>query len=660
MHREYRPDDPHHGHGAGLDILQADPIAEERALIAFTALLGGLIGLDLVLGLFGWNTGRFPLGLSPTMIAALLGAMYIVYGALQSLLHGRIGADLALAQACLAALLIGQPFVAAEVVFIALLGEVLEAWTFAYTRRALGRLVDQTPRTARVRRGDEEVEVPASQVAIGDRVIVRPGERVPVDGTVLSGRSTVDQSTLTGESLPVDRGPGDPVFTGTINQFGAIEVAAEKIGDETTLGQVLRLVMQARRRRAKLEKTADRLARYFLPVVELVAGATLLIGYLAGWPDAWSRAVAVLVVACPCGLVLATPAAMLASIAWLARHGVLIKGGTALESLAACDTFAFDKTGTLTRGRPAFKSLTPLPGHDEETLLRLAASAETASRHPLAATVVEEARRRSLVLLELAEASVLPGAGVQARCTGPDGRSHQVLIGNRRLLAEHGIEPDAAALEPLGQLDARGETALIVAVDGAIAGIIGVHDPVRPEAHDVVHDLRHLKIREVAILTGDREPAARVVAKKVHADTVAAELLPADKARWVEERKQAGRKVAMVGDGINDAPALAQAQVGIAMGTGTDVAIESAGMTLVKGDLRGIARARKLSRATMRNIRQNLAFAFLYNVLGVPIAAGVLYPFFGLLLSPMIASAAMTFSSVSVIVNALRLRKLDL
>jgi len=284
MHREYRPDDTHHGHGAGLNIIQADPGDDERALIGFTALLGGLIGIDLLLAAIGWDTGRFPLGLSPTMLAALLGAIYIVYGALQSLLHGRIGADIALAQACLAALVIGQPFVAAEVVFIALLGEVLEAWTFAHARRALGRLVDQAPRTARVRRGEEEVEVPANQVAIGDRVVILPGERVPVDGTILAGRSTVDQSTLTGESLPIDRGPGDPVFTGTINQFGAIEVAAEKVGDETTFGQVLRLVAQARRRKARLEKSADRLARYFLPVVEVAFAATLLIGYLAGWP----------------------------------------------------------------------------------------------------------------------------------------------------------------------------------------------------------------------------------------------------------------------------------------------------------------------------------------------------------------------------------------
>jgi P-type Cu+ transporter len=650
MHREYRPDDMHHGHGAGLGVIHADPAEEERALIAFTVLLGGLIGLDLLLGLARWDTTRFPLGLSPTMIAAWLGAVYIVYGALQSLLHGRIGADLALAQACLAALIIGQPFVAAEVVFIALLGEVLEAWTFAHTRRALGRLVDQSPRTARVRRGDEEVEVPANQVAIGDRVVVRPGERIPVDGPIVAGRSTVDQSALTGESLPIDKGPDDPVFTGTINQFGAIEVAAEKVGDETTFGQVLRLVAQAKRRKAKLEKTADRLARYFLPAVELAAGATLLIGYLVGWPDVWSRTVAVLVVACPCGLVLATPAAMLASMAWLARHGVLIKGGTAIESLAACDTFAFDKTGTLTRGKPAFTSLIPIGGHTEEELLRLAASAEMASRHPLAATVVEEARRRSMALLVVNDAAVLPGAGVQARCTAPDGETHAVLVGNRRLLAERGIELDDVTSDLLSRLDARGETALLVAVDGVLAGAIGVHDPVRPEAHDVVHELRHQKIREIAVLTGDREPAARAVAKRIHADTVAAELLPAEKSRWIEERRGAGRKVAMVGDGINDAPALAQADAGIAMGgVGADLAAEAGSLVILGDSLRVLPELVGLSRSTVAIIRQNIiGFAFGFN------AVAMLSATFGIL-GPIPAAILHQVGSLLVLLNAMRL-----
>ncbi|MHB1560845.1 MAG: cation-translocating P-type ATPase family protein, partial [Isosphaeraceae bacterium] len=655
MHREYHPeDDHHHGHSpaprAGLAVVPSDPGDHERALIVFTALLGGLIGLDVLLGILGWDTRRFPAGLSPAMIAALLGAVQIVYGTLRSLARGRIGADLALAQACLAALVIGQPFVAAEVVFIALLGEVLEAWTFAHARRAMGRLVDQSPRTARVRRDGAEVEIPAHEVEVGDTVLVGPGERIAVDGRILVGRSTVDQSALTGESLPIDRGPGDPVFTGTINQFGAVEILAEKVGDETTFGQVLRLVAKARRKRANLEKTADRLARYFLPVVELVAIATLAAGYLLGWPDVWGRTVAVLVVACPCGLVLATPAAMLASMAWLARHGVLIKGGTALESLAACDTFAFDKTGTLTRGRPTVTGLVPLAGHDEDGLIALAAAAESTSRHPLAAAIVEEARRRSLAISAAAESTALPGAGVEARLDGTDVAACTVLVGNRRLLAERGIEPDAAVAEILGRCDARGETALLVAVDGAIAGVIGVHDPVRPEAHDVVHDLRHLKIREVAVLTGDREPAARAAAKKIHADTVAAELLPADKARWIEERQQAGRKVAMVGDGINDAPALARADAGIALGgVGADLAAEAGGLILLGDPLRVLPGLVELSRSTVRIIRQNIiGFAFGFN------AVAMLSATFGVL-GPIAAAVLHQVGSLLVLLNSMRL-----
>ena len=650
MHREYRPDHMHHGEEGAFGLPIVDHEHDERALIAFTALLGGLIGADLLLGLLGWERQRFPLGLSPAMIAALLGAVYIIYGTLQSLLQRRIGADLALAQACLAALMIGQPFVAAEVVFIALLGEVLEAVTFARTRRALGRLVEQTPRTARVRRDGQEVEVPAHDVVIGDRVVVRAGDRVPVDGTILTGRSTVDQSALTGESLPIDKGPGDPVFTGTINQFGAIEVVAEKVGGDTTFGQVLRLVAQAKRRKAPLEKTADRLARYFLPLVELVAGGTLLVGYLAGWPDVWSRTVAVLVVACPCGLVLATPAAMLASMAWLARHGVLIKGGSALESLASCDTFAFDKTGTLTKGKPQFTSLIAVGGRDEESLLRLSASAEAASRHPLAAAVVEEARRRSLELLEPIEATVLPGAGVQARCAAQDEESHTVLVGNRRLLSEHGLGIDPPVEALLGELDGRGQTALLVAVDGEVAGVIGVHDAIRPEAHDVIHDLRHMKIKEIAILTGDREPAARAVAKRVHADTVAAELLPADKARWIEERRASGRRVAMVGDGINDAPALAQADAGIALGgIGADLAAEAGGIIILGDPLRVLPDLLGLARSTVAVIRQNIiGFAFGLN------AVAMLSATLGIL-GPVAAAILHQVGSLLVLLNSMRL-----
>jgi Cu+-exporting ATPase len=584
------------------------------------------------------------------LIAAVAGTMHIVYGALRSLLRGKIGADLALAQAALAALVLGQAFVAAEVVFIALVGEVLEAWTFARTRRALGRLVEQTPRTARVRRDGQEIEIAAHDLVVGDRVIVRAGERVPVDGKIVVGRSTVDQSALTGESLPIDKGPGDAVYSGTVNQFGVVEVDAEKVGAATTFGQVLALVAQARRKKARVEKTADRLARYFLPVVETVAGATLLVGYLAGWPDVWSRTVAVLVVACPCGLVLATPAAMLAAMAWLARHGILIKGGTALEALAACDTFAFDKTGTLTQGQPQFGGIVAMGGAGEDEVLRLAASAEAASRHPLALVVRDEARRRGLDLLEPRAATVLPGAGVRAECVVADGDVRTIVVGNRRLLGDAGIAigPDAQAI--LDRFDAEAQTALVVATDGEIAGVIGARDAVRREAHDVIHDLRHLKVAEIAILTGDRAPAARAAARRVHADTVEAEQLPADKARWIEDRRRAGRRVAMVGDGINDAPALAAADAGIALGgIGADLAAEAGDFVVLGEPLRSLPGLLGLSRATIRTIRQNIiGFAFGLN------AFAMLAATFGIL-GPVAAAILHQVGSLLVLLNSMRL-----
>ncbi|MGO9465825.1 MAG: FtsH protease activity modulator HflK [Isosphaeraceae bacterium] len=652
MHREYRPEELDHPDG-GLAVVPVDRdrgLAGDLGLYAFTALLGALLATELLLGLTGWESRRLPFSITPVLAAAILGAVYIVYGALRGLLHGRVGADLALAQAALAALVLGQPFVAAEVVFIALLGEVLEAWTFSHTRRALGRLVDQSPRRARVRRDGQEIEIAANELRVGDRVIVRPGERVPVDGTVVAGRSSVDQSALTGESLPVDKGPADAVFTSTLNQFGVLEVEAEKVGAETTFGQVLRLVSEARRRKASLEKLADRLARYFLPVVEVAAGMTLLIGYLAGWPDVWSRTVAVLVVACPCSLVLATPAAMLASMAWLARHGILIKRGAALERLAACDTFAFDKTGTLTQGTPQFASIVTAPGHDQVDVLRLAASAESASHHPLARVIVSEARRRALALVEARDASILPGAGVQARCGRDDEPQAIVRVGNRRFLAEAEISLDAATEKILDDLDREGQTSLIVAVDGAIAGVIGVRDAVRPEAHDVIHDLRHLKIKEIAVLTGDRRPAAQAVAKRIHADTVEAELLPADKARWIEERRQSGRRVAMVGDGINDAPALAGADVGIALGgIGADLAAEAGDLVLLGEPLRVLPELVQLARATVRVIRQNIiGFAFGLNALAMLSAT------FGLL-GPVAAAILHQAGSLVVLLNSMRL-----
>ena len=500
-----------------------------------------------------------------------------------------------------------------------------------------------------MRRDGHEIEVPANDVRVGDRVVVRPGERIPVDGTVLAGRSSVDQSALTGESLPVDKEPADVVFTSTLNQFGVLEIEAQKVGALTTFGQVLRLVSEARRRKANLEKVADRLARYFLPAVELAAGATLLTGYVAGWPDVWSRTVAVLVVACPCSLVLATPAAMLAAMAWLARHGVLIKRCAALERLAACDVFAFDKTGTLTQGLPQFATIVTTPGHDEAEVLRLAASAESTSHHPLARVVVTEAPARAFAG-RAGRRVDSAWAGVFARCGRSTDPPATVRVGNRRFLAEAGIALDPATDRILDDLDREGQTSLIVAVDGAIAGVIGVRDAIRPEAHDVVHDLRQLKIKEIAVLTGDRQPPARAVAKRIHADTIEAELLPADKARWIEERRQAGRRVAMIGDGINDAPALAGADVGIALsGMGADLAAEAGDLILMGEPLRVLPELVQLSRATVAVIRQNIiGFAFGLN------AVAMLSATFGLL-GPVAAAILHQAGSLIVLLNSMRL-----
>ena len=661
MHREYHPADmdrlrkgafgtPHvhdHSHEHGHEHEHGSE--NRRGLYVLTALMGALLGAELLFGGLGWENYRAPGGVSLAFVAALIGGSRIVYGALEALLQRSIGADVALAQACLAALIIGEPFVAAEVVFIALVGEVLEAITFDRTQKAIHRLLDQTPRTARVRRDGQEVEVPAGDVGVGDLVIVRTGEKIPVDGPVVLGRSTVDQSALTGESIPVDKGVGERVFTGTLNQFGTIEVRAERVGHETTFGVVLKLVAEASKRKAPLERIADRLARYFLPVVETVAGLTLLAGYLLGWPDVWLRTVAVLVVACPCALILATPAAVLASMAWLARHGVLIKGGAALERLAQCDTFAFDKTGTLTFGKPEIASIAPVDGVSEITLLRLAATAESSGTHPLARAVVLEAGRRGLTPWTTTEAIALPGAGVSARFHD-DGRERTVLVGNKRLLEERGVALNPEIESGLAAIDARGETPLIVVDDGRLVGLIGARDTVRPEAHDVIHDLKHLGFKTIAILTGDRAAAAALVAKKVHVKTVEAELLPADKALWIEAAQSEGRKVAMVGDGINDAPALASAHVGIALGgIGADLAAEAGDLIILGEPLQVLPELVQLSRATVRVIRQNiLIFAFGLNALAMGSAA------FGIL-GPVAAAVLHQIGSLLVLLNAMRL-----
>ncbi|MGE3819657.1 MAG: cation-translocating P-type ATPase family protein, partial [Isosphaeraceae bacterium] len=559
----------------------------------------------------------------------------------------------------IAAGLLGEYFVAAEVVFIALVGECLEALTFERARRAIQKLLEFRPRTARVLRDGEEVEIPADTLVTGDVLIVRPGERIAADGTVRAGRSAVDQSILTGESLPIDKGEGDPVFTGTFNQFGRLEFIAEKVGAATTLGQVITLLAEAQKNRSPLERTADRYARNFLPAV-LIAAAVVLVGTNAaglwGW---WSGgvsprldlmpALAVLVVACPCALILATPAAVLAATARLARRGVLVKGGAALERLAVVDALAFDKTGTLTEGRPEIGEIQTFEGWDESEVLRLAATAERPSEHPLARLLVTTAERRSIPLSSVEDFEAHPGTGVSATLREGDA-TRRILVGNLRLVREAGVETESEVEAAVQALDLAGQTALIVALDGRVVGAIGARDRVRREAHDVIHDLKHLGLKDITILTGDRPAPAKAVARKVHVKQVEAELSPAGKADWVRKRREEGRVVAMIGDGVNDAPALATADVGLAIGgVGADVAAEAGSIVLMGDPLEALPEAVTLSRRTVRVIRQNIVFfAFGLNALAIVLA--------GLrVMGPVVAAIVHQVGSLLVLLNAIRL-----
>jgi P-type Cu+ transporter len=547
---------------------------------------------------------------------------------------------------------------AAVITTLVLLGQVLELRARSQTSSAIKALLGLAPKAARRLREDgSEEDIPLDQVRVGDRLRVRPGEKVPVDGEVVEGRSTVDESMITGEPIPVEKGPGDRVIGGTVNGTGGLVMRAERVGAETMLAQIVRLVVEAQRSRAPIQRLADVVSAYFVPAVIAVAvvtfGAWAAFGPEPRMAHALVNAVAVLIIACPCALGLATPMSIMVGTGRGALAGILIRDAEALEALERVDTVVVDKTGTLTEGKPRLVTVLAAPGQDEADLVRLAASLERASEHPLAAAVAAGAQERGLHLVEAEGFESLTGRGVIGVVEG-----REVAIGNRTLLNEMGIDP--------GELDARaellrrdGQTVVFVAVEGRPAGLLGVADPIKGSTPEAIGML-HAEGLRVVMLTGDNLTTASAVGYRLGLDDVRADVLPEQKADAVRRLQAEKRKVAMVGDGINDAPALAQAEVGIAMGTGTDVAMESAGVTLVKGDLRGIARARRLSRATMRNIRQNLAFAFLYNVLGVPVAAGVLYPVLGLLLSPMLASAAMTFSSVSVILNALRLRKVEL
>ena len=667
-------------------------------LYLMTALLGALMVMDLaprlgnqlgVPGMGNWPTGIGTFGFA--LIAAVIGGARVLYGALQSLLEGRIGADLALAIAAIAAILppVNEPLLAAEIVFIGMLGECLEAFTFARTQKALHRIVEVFPQRCWLLRDGQEIRVLTSELKVGDQVVVKPGAKIPVDGLILAGRSAVDASPLTGESLPQDKGPGDEALAGSLNQFGALTIEARRVAENTVAGQVIELTARALKNKATLERTADRLARLFLPVVLGLAALTFLgywLHFWGGWfraADAprWSTAnalaksiypaLSVLVVACPCALILATPAAVMAALARLAGTGILLKGGSALERLAQVSAFAFDKTGTLTEGRLELGEIIPLNSLDRDDLLRTAASAEAQSEHPLARLIVQEATSRGLEIPAVDAFQAQPGAGVLARLG-----SDTILVGTRRLLEDQGIHFDDKAQAVERQLDAAGQTVLWVAAYGVLLGALGARDRLRPEAHGVLEELKALGIDPILLLTGDRAPAAEALAAGLPLSAIHASLLPQQKVELVKDlRQRAGLSapvgspwslvprpaslVAMVGDGINDAPALAAADVGLVLGgTGADIAAEAGDILLMGQPLRHLPLLVRLARATVGIIRQNiLIFAFAVNLVGVALTAWLL-PLVApgwLERSPVVAAVYHQIGSLLVLLNSMRL-----
>jgi P-type Cu+ transporter len=547
---------------------------------------------------------------------------------------------------------------AAVITALVLLGQVLELRARSQTSAAIKLLLGLAPKSARLVNDDgEEKDIPLEQVQPGNILRVRPGEKIPVDGTVLEGNSSVDESMVTGEPIPVEKTTGEALIGATVNGTGSLLMRAERVGSDTLLAQIVHMVSEAQRSRAPIQKLVDVVAAYFVPVVILTAVITLIVWWSIG-PEprlahAIVNAVAVLIIACPCALGLATPMSIMVGTGRGATAGVLIKNAEVLEVMEKMDTLVVDKTGTLTEGKPQLTSVKTMDGFSEQDVLQMGASLERASEHPLAAAIVKGVEDRGISLLPVTDFESLTGRGVSGKVNG-----FTVSLGNRKLMQEQHTD-FAALIEPAEALREDGETVMFISIDGKAAGLIGVADPIKKSTPEALQAL-HAEGIKVVMLTGDSRTTAQAVARKLGIDEIEAEVLPEQKTAVVKKFQAAGAIVAMAGDGINDAPALAQANVGVAMGTGTDVAMESAGVTLVKGDLMGIVKARRLSRSTMRNIRQNLFFAFIYNALGVPVAAGILYPFFGLLLSPMIAAAAMSFSSVSVITNALRLRRLSL
>ncbi len=547
---------------------------------------------------------------------------------------------------------------AAVITVLVLLGQVLELRARETTSEAIRTLLDLAPKTARrIAPDGAEAEIPLETVQVGDRLRVRPGEKVPVDGVVLEGRSSVDESMVTGESMPVTKAAGARVIGGTMNQSGGLVMAAQKVGRDTMLSQIVQLVAEAQRSRAPIQRLADQVSGWFVPAVIAVAVLAFVAWAIWGPEPRLSyglvAAVSVLIIACPCALGLATPMSIMVGVGRGAKAGVLIKNAEALEHMEKVDTLIVDKTGTLTEGKPAVTAVVPVAGFTEAELLRLAASVERASEHPLALAIVAAAEAHGLPIAPVVDFDSPVGKGAYGTVDGK-----RVVLGNAKFLAEQGIDvaPLATEAEELRQ---DGATAIFAGIDGKVAGVLAIADPVKVSTPEALAALKADGVR-VVMLTGDNWTTAKAVARRLEINEVEAEVLPETKSAVVQRHKAAGEVVAMAGDGVNDAPALAAADVGIAMGTGTDVAMESAGVTLLKGDLTGIVRARRLSHATMRNIRQNLFFAFIYNALGVPVAAGVLYPFFGITLSPIIAAATMTLSSVSVIANAARLRTVKL
>ena len=542
----------------------------------------------------------------------------------------------------------------ATIIALILLGRFLEARAKGRTSEAIRRLMDLQARTARVLRDGEELDVPVEEVRVGDIVVVRPGEKIPVDGVVASGRSAVDESMLSGEPLPVEKGPGDEVTGATVNGTGSFRFQVTRVGNDTVLAQIIKLVEEAQGSKAPIQRLADKVASVFVPVVIGIALLTFLVWLLAGPEPSFNFAllnfVAVMVIACPCALGLATPTAIMVGTGKGAELGILIKGGEVLETAGRLDVVVFDKTGTLTWGRPMVTDVIPVNGRKEDELLYLAASVERGSEHPLAETLVEEAKSRGLILAEAHDFQALPGRGVIASLDGTE-----VKLGNAALMTESGVS--LGGLEAKAEeLSREGKTVVYAFAGGELWGFVAVADTLKPMAAEAVRALQEMGV-EVAMLSGDRRSTAEAIARQVGVDRVLAEVLPADKAAEVARLQSEGKAVAMVGDGINDAPALAQADVGIAIGTGTDVALEASDITLISEDLRKVATAIRLSQATLHTIKQNLFWAFIYNVIGIPIAAGVLYPIWGVLLSPIYAAAAMAFSSVSVISNSLRLRR---